>query len=431
MVKSASPAKPRPIRYPYRSGQTVSETHASTTSAAEPRGRWWALVALAIAMLLGMTTWLSATAVVPQLRSAWGLGPGGAALMTIAVQIGFVIGALMSGGLNLADRINPRRLMCYGAIGAAIANACLLFEPGLTIAVILRGATGFCLALVYPPGMKAMSTWFQRGRGTALGVMVGALTIGTAAPNLINGLGGLDWRIVIGATSILSVLGGLIAQFVGRDGPYTFPGAPFSPAKAWKAFSERPVRLASIGYFGHMWELYAMWAWFSVFFSQTLRFQHIDHATAKSSLATFAVIGVGALGCWGGGRIADTWGRANTTSLAMVVSGACALIIGWLPELAWPVVLIIGLIWGIFVIADSAQFSTLVTELGDQAYVGSALTLQMAIGYLLTIPTLWLIPYIVAHYNWGYAFVLLAIGPVVGVIAMLKLRPIECDARVP
>src|SRR5699024_354601 len=148
------------------------------------------------------------------------------------------------------------------------------------------------------------------------------------------------------------------------------------------------------------------------------------------SLATFAVIGVGALGCWVGGRIADTWGRANTTSLAMVVSGSCALIIGWLPELAWPVVLIIGLIWGIFVIADSAQFSTLVTELGDQAYVGSALTLQMAIGYLLTIPTLWLIPYIVAHYNWGYAFVLLAIGPVVGVTAMLKLRPIELDARV-
>lgn len=398
---------------------------APATPEGDPPARWQALTVLAIAMLLGMTTWFSATAVVPQLRELWSLGAGGAALMTIAVQLGFVVGALASAALNLADLINPRRLMCYGAVGAGIANALLLLDPGAGVAILLRGVTGCCLAAVYPPAMKAMATWFRRGRGTALGVMVGALTLGSATPNLINGLGGLEWQTVIAATSMLSVGGGLIARFVGRDGPYTFPSAPFDPATAWRAFSERPVRLASIGYFGHMWELYAMWAWFSVFFGHALTQQGVANAAARSSLAAFAVIGIGAIGCWAGGRLGDVWGRANTTSLAMIVSGLCALIIGWFPGLSWPLLLAIGLVWGVFVVGDSAQFSTVVTELGDQARIGSALTLQLAIGFILTVPTLWLIPLVETYAGWGAAFALLAIGPLVGTLAMQRLRPLE------
>lgn len=403
---------------------------AAETNNGDAAGRWRALTVLASAMLLGMTTWFSATAVIPQLRELWSLGPGQAAWMTIAVQLGFVLGALTSAALSIADRVNPRRLICYGALGAAAANLALLVEPGVIAAIGLRGATGFCLASVYPPAMKAMATWFKRGRGTALGIMVGALTLGSATPNLVNGLGGLDWRAVIIATSMLSIAGGLIAEFVGDDGPFSFPAARFSPRKAWAAFSDRPVLLASIGYFGHMWELYAMWAWFGVFFGNALARQHIAHSSAWSSLAAFAAIGIGAIGCWLGGDLGDRWGRAKTTSLAMIVSGLCALSIGWLPAPWWPLILVIGLIWGVFVVADSAQFSTLVTELGDQAYVGSALTMQLAIGYVLTVPTIWLIPVVEAGYGWGAAFTVLALGPVIGVSAMLRLDPIERKHRI-
>lgn len=400
-------------------------TETASTPGTDPADRWSALGVLAVAMLLGMTTWFSASAVVPQLRLAWGLDPGQAAGLTIGVQLGFVAGALVSAVASLADRYNPRHLMCYGAIGAAVVNIGLLLEPGITLAIALRVLTGFCLACVYPPAMKAMSTWFKRGRGTALGIMVGALTLGSALPNLVNGLGGADWRTVIIATSILSVLGGLTARFLGRDGPFTFPQARFDPGRACRAFAERPVLLASIGYFGHMWELYAMWAWFGAFFAHNMAVQRVAYANGWGALAAFAVIGIGAVGCWWGGRAGDRIGRAQTTSLAMSVSAACALVIGWLPGNLWPLILAIGLVWGFFVVADSAQFSTAITELGDQRYIGSALTLQLAIGFVLTVPTIWLIPLIETQYGWGPAFALLAVGPILGTIAMQCLRPIE------
>ena len=391
----------------------------------DPPGRWRALVILASAMLLGMTTWFSATAVVPQLRDLWALTSAQSAWMTIAVQLGFVVGALTSAVLNLADRVPPRRLMLYGGAGAALANVLLLASPPIVLAILLRAVTGFCLASVYPPAMKAMATWFKVKRGTALGIMVGALTVGSAAPHLVNGLGGLDWRVVILATSLMSLAGGLLAEYLGRDGPFDFPRAVFDPRKAWQAFSDRPVYLASIGYFGHMWELYAMWAWFSVFFADVLTQQAITAPLAWGAIATFVVIGVGAIGCWVGGMLGDRWGRGRATSLAMIISGCCAVIIGLIPAAAWPVVLVVGLVWGFWVVADSAQFSTVITELGDQAYVGTALTLQLAIGYVLTVPTLWLIPVVHAAHGWPAAFGLLALGPVVGTIAMQKLAGLE------
>lgn len=391
----------------------------------DPPGCWRGLAILAVAMLLGMTTWFSATAVVPQLRVLWSLTPGQAAWMTISVQLGFVVGALASALFNVADLIAPRRLMLVGSVGAALANGLLLAAPGVEVAMLLRGLTGLFLAGVYPPAMKAMATWFKVKRGTALGIMVGALTLGSATPHMVNGLGGLDWRLVIAATSLLTLAGGLIAEYLGGDGPFDFPRAPFNPGQAFRAFSDRPVLLASVGYFGHMWELYAMWAWFSVFVTQVLHDHDVAAAGSVGALVTFAVIGVGALGCWVGGELGDRWGRGNVTSLAMVTSGACALLIGFLQSSSVPLVLIIGLIWGFAVVADSAQFSTVVTELGDQSYVGTALTLQLAIGFILTVPTLWLIPIVQARYGWGAAFSLLAIGPAVGTVAMQKLKKYE------
>jgi predicted MFS family arabinose efflux permease len=213
-----------------------------------------------------------------------------------------------------------------------------------------------------------MATWFRAGRGTALGILVGALTLGSAAPHLLNGLGGLDWQVVVWSTSALTALGGVIA-FVGvREGPYPLPPALFDPRQAPLVLRNRGVRLASLGYFGHMWELYAMWAWFLVFFTAEVA------GGRRAAYSTFAVIGAGAVGCWMGGVLGDRWGRPQTTAAAMAISGTCALLIGLTAEGPGALVLALGLVWGFTVVADSAQFSTIVSERADQAYVGTALT---------------------------------------------------------
>jgi MFS family permease len=386
--------------------------------AADARGRTQALALLAAALVLAMTTWFSASAVVPQLRDDWVLSDTAAAWLTIAVQLGFVAGALVSSVLNVADVVAPRLVILGGAVGAAAANALLGAVSGAGAAIPLRFATGFFLAGVYPPALKLMATWFLRGRGTALGILVGALTLGSATPHLVNALGGLDWQTVVYATSALTLAGGLVALAV-RDGPYPFPPATFDPHQARRVFANRGVRLASLGYFGHMWELYAMWAWFVVFFSEA-----VDDGSG-AAYATFAVIGVGALGCWAGGVLGDRIGRPETTAWMMTVSGACALGIGlFFNAPTWALVLV-GLVWGFTVVGDSAQFSTLVTEHADQAYVGTALTMQLALGFTLTVVTIWLMPYFADLVGWRWAFVLLVPGPALGVAAMLRLRAAE------
>ena len=329
-------------------GVSAAKLRADQTAdaAQDPPGCWWGLAVLAAAMLFGMTTWFSATAVVPQLEAVWAITPSEAAWLTIAVQLGFVAGALGSAILNIADLVAPRRLMLYGAGGAAAANALLLASPDVPLALALRGLTGMFLAGVYPPAMKAMSTWFRVKRGTALGVMVGALTLGSATPHLVNGLGGLQWQLVILVTSLLTLAGGLLAEFVGSDGPFPFPKGRFDPRMALRVFTDRGVLFASLGYFGHMWELYAMWAWFSVFMGDTLSLQGIDAAGRWSAIATFAVIGIGAVGCWLGGVLGDRLGRARATILAMAISAACALGIGFLQTAPIPVILAVGLLWG-------------------------------------------------------------------------------------
>jgi MFS family permease len=384
-----------------------------------------ALAVLSAALVLSMTTWFSATAVVPELREEWSFGQNGAAWLTIAVQLGFVAGALLSSVGNVADVLSPRVVILVGALGAAAANALVALASGPEQAVPLRALTGFFLAGVYPPALKLMATWFRRGRGFALGTLVGALTVGSAAPHLVNGLGGLDWQLVVYATSALTVVGGVLAAALVPEGPHAFPRAPFDPRQAGQVLRNRGVRLASLGYFGHMWELYAMWAWFLIFFRDG------HGASARgAAYATFAAIAAGGLGCIVAGAIADRAGRAETAAAAMAVSGTCAVLAGAVVHEPGALVLAVGVVWGFAVVADSALFSTLVTEYADQAYVGTALALQLAIGFTLTVATIWLVPLLEDAVGWGWAFAFLAPGPVLGMLAMLRLRAHSVE-RVP
>lgn len=409
-------------RHSAQSGRAEHAAGPGAGETADPLGRWRALAILATSMLLAMTTWFSATAVLPQLRELWDLSSTSASWLTIAVQLGFVTGALISAAYALADVIHPRRFWLIGSLGAALANLGLLVAGGGAVAIALRFLTGMFLAAVYPPALKAMSTWFKRGRGTALGVMVGALTLGSAVPHLINGFGGVSWQVVVISTSVLTAVGGIIAEYVGSDGPFEFPRARFDVRQARRVFADRGVRLASFGYFGHMWELYAMWAWFAAFFASVLSADGYADTERGAALATFFVIGIGAIGCWVGGIMGDRWGRTRTTMLAMAISGAMSVTIGPITALPAAVVFVVGLVWGFWVVADSAQFSTVVTEVSDQTYVGTGLTLQLAIGFTLTVVTIWLIPAVVDWIGWTWAFVILAPGPAFGIASMNRLR---------
>jgi MFS family permease len=392
-------------------------------------GQWRALALLAATLVLCMSTWFSASAVIPQLRVQWDLSDSAAAWLTIAVQLGFVFGALISSLVNLSDVVSPRHVILGGAVGAATVNGLLVVAGGGGVGIALRFATGFFLAGVYPPAFKLMSTWFRKGRGIALGILAGALVLGNAMPHLVNGLGGLDWRLVIYATSFMTLGGGLLTEFTVKEGPFPFPRATFDPRQAGRAFANRGVRLASFGYFGHMWELFAMYAWFLVFFSEELASRGASGGSA-AAYATFAVIAIGGLGSLVGGILGDRWGRTRTTAAMMVVSGSCAVLIGLLFGSPTWLVLLVSLVWGFAIVADSAQFSTMVTELADQAYVGTGLTLQLAGGFALTVPTIWLIPFLEDAFGWRWAFAFLALGPALGVLAMLRLKALPEATRI-
>ena len=372
-------------------------------------------------MVLGMTPWFSATVAAPGMIAEWNATPSVGAWLTIAVQLGFVLGTFVSAVLLLSDRFSARRLASGSAFLVSIATAALTWRhTGVTTAIVLCGVTGAALAGVYPPGIKIAAGWWRAGRGTAIGILVGALTIGSAMPNLLRAVAPVEkWRTIILAAAACAFVSAILFGRVVRDGPFQAASAPFNPRALSTVVRNRWVALATAGYLGHMWELYAMWSSIGAFWAYVIA----PHAMAPAlaPVFAFATIASGAIGCVVAGLAADRVGRPIVTIVAMAISATCALTIGFLATAPLVVVTVVAIVWGISVVADSAQFSAAITELAPSQYVGTAITLQTCLGFLLTIVTIRLVPVWVHSWGWELAYVPLAVGPAAGILAMWPL----------
>ena len=380
------------------------------------------LAVISVAQFLGMTLWFSATAVTPLLIDEFDISQAHAPWLTMAVQAGFVAGTLLSALSNIADTLNSRTLMFVGSLVGGAANAAVLLAPGGGSVIALRFVTGASLAFIYPPAMKIAAGWFLDGRGLALGFLIGALTLGKAFPHLLASLFGTEWRAAMLLASVLAIVGGTLVLLIVRDGPHVTATTPFDPQAIRKILSSRGARLAILGYLGHMWELYAMWTWVVVFAWTSLTDSGVANVAAAGSMAAFLAIGSGAAGCVLAGYVADRLGKARVAMWAMIASAACAaltvVVYGGAPTLLYLLIMV----WGFAVVADSAQFSALVSEHAPRHHVGTALTLQTCVGFLLTMVTIELLPRVADYTGWRWASLVLVPGPLFGAFAMWRLQ---------
>ena len=392
------------------------------------------MLLLSLAVLLAMGLWFSASAVTPTLREVWDLSDGQVAWLSMAVTVGFVLGAFVSALTNVSDIYPPRIVFGLSAFVGAVATALITVSGGYGPALFLRFLTGIALAGVYPVGMKIMATWMKEDRGLGLGLFTGALIVGTASPHLIRAVGGVTyWQFVLLVAAGLAAIGGVIALLIGELGPYRGQPASFRWRYIGEVMKDRGLRLANFGYLGHMWELFSMVTWISLFLlasfeaAEESNFLGMPVATAASLMAFFVIAASGPSSLLAG-WLADRVGRTRVTIVALAVSGTCALIIGFFFGLSPWLVSLVALIWGFAIAPDSGQFSTAVSELSDPEYMGTALTLQTSMGFLLTLITVRLVPTLVDNIGWQWAFAFLALGPVFGIWAMARLK-VSPDAR--
>ncbi len=391
------------------------------TAAGSAKGR--SIAALILAQVLALAPWFSGSAVLPALQAEIVISDLQGVALTSGVQVGFVLGALFSAILGLADRLEPRRFFMASAFAAALSNAALLVvDPASGAAILCRLVTGAAMAGIYPVGMKIAAGWARGDLGLLVGLLVGALALGSASPHLVRALGGVDWRVTILVTSLLAFAAGLVIRFVAI-GPSSSPARRFVPGAIALVWRRQDLRLVNLGYLGHMWELYALWAWLAVFLDASFRF-HMGSEAASfwASVATFAAIGTGGLGCVVAGFAADRIGRTAVTAIALAISGACALLAGFTFAAAPYLTVALCLVWGASAIADSAQFSAATAELSAPEHVGTMLTIQTCAGFTLTLVSIHLLPIAAETVGWQLAPALLAVGPAVGIWAMLALR---------
>jgi MFS family permease len=402
------------------------DAEGAAVQASSPASARVQLAWLSLAMFLGMTMWFSATAANAPIVGEFHLTSAETAWLTMAVQAGFVIGTLLSAMLNLPDILNPRRLFAIGCVLGAAANAALVRADGAVMLIALRAATGAALAWVYPPGMKIAAGWFEQRRGAALGVLIGALTVGSAFPHLLASASAtIPWRTLMVAASALAVAGGLIVVTLVGDGPYVGVTARFDPAAVVRVFADRRTRLSTLAYLGHMWELYAVWTWIAAFASASFTTSAAPGAVTPSSPAgsavAFATIASGAIGSAVAGSVADRIGKARIAAWAMLVSGTCCALAGFIFHAPAPILGLFAVVWGVAVVADSAQLSALVAQYSPRDHVGTALTIQTCVGFLLTMVSIRLLPVAAQAIGWQWVFLGLVPGPFLGALALRGL----------
>lgn len=395
----------------------------TTIPGSAPRGKALALATLSLAVVAALSLWFVSAAVLPEMRAEAALSPMRQALLSSGVQIGFVAGALASAVLGLPDRLHPGRLFALCAALAAAANALLaILPPGGAGAIAARVATGVLLAGVYPVGLKIAVGWGLRDRGFLVGLLVGAVTIGSALPHLFAVGGGGAWRATVVAASLAALAGAGLALLV-RLGPHHAAASRFDPRALAIAWSDRRIRLAYLGYLGHMWELYAMWSWAGAALAAAFAAELAGGAAiALSRWLTFAAIALGGLGCIVGGIVADRIGKDTVAILALAGSLAGALAAAALFEAPVPLVAAAFLLWGLAIAPDSPQFSALVADYAPPAQAGSLLTLQTALGFALTFVTVQATPVLAEWIGWRETLLVLALGPACGLLAMVRLR---------
>lgn len=380
------------------------------------------LTLVSLSLLLSLTVWFSANAITPQLIILWSLNQADLAILSIILIVGFVLGGFVYSILNLPDLVKTPIFFSINALLSALGNLLAALSPNFLTFTIFRFLTGFFLAGVYPTSMKLISSWFKRNRGLAIGILLGALTAGSGLPYIFNITGIPNWRILLSLSSMLAFLGAVIIYFFIQEGPHLAPGAKFHLSTLKDIFGKKSVRLANYSYFGHMWELYAFWIWIPKFL------QEVHSRTSPGidvniyfSLGTFLIFISGAVGNMIGGKIADLIGRSKFNIIMLVISGSSSLIIGFFLNNAL-LALVIAIIWGLTVVPDSPQYSAMISELSDPTYIGTALAMQTAIGFAITNISIWLLPVMVDLIGWTFGFTFLVLGPITGIISLIKLR---------